>query len=103
MAATEANLDRLKPVLYQLRHSGPSIDAAEARRTCDQMRARGRWAGSNTMRRYEKHSQLSKQWFELPGPTRKFYLAAEKRIANVLAGSAAAVRPPTSADCVKLL
>ena len=85
-AAAAALLAPLAPVLYQLRHSGPSVDIAEGRRSLAQVKVRGRWVSDNSVRRYEKHSQLAKQWAMLSPAAQSFAQTSETQIWNVVAG-----------------
>ena len=77
-----------------MRHSGPSIDIAEGRRSLLQAKSRGRWGDSNNMRRYEKHAQLAKQFQALPASVQTFALQSEEWIANVIGGSLAPLLLP---------
>jgi hypothetical protein len=90
-AVALAALEPLKPVLYQLRHSGPSNDVAQGARTLLQVKVRGRWASDSSVRRYEKHSQLSKQWSVLGKRAQTFATASALLMPNVLGG---ACKPP---------
>ena len=45
-------------VLYQARHSGPSIDLALRRRGLASAKKRGRWRIDRSLRRYEKAGRL---------------------------------------------
>ena len=86
-------LDKLAPVLYMARHSGPSIDVAEKTRTLDQVQVRGRWASEATVRRYEKHAQLAKQWLMLDEMAKKPALLFSRQIANYLSGTLRVIVP----------
>ena len=44
----------LKPVLYSMRHAGPSNDVADRLRQFRDVKKRGRWAADSSVRRYEK-------------------------------------------------
>jgi hypothetical protein len=48
-------------MLYQLRHSGASLDAALRLRSIQQVQQRGRWAAFSSVRRYEKGGRLAEQ------------------------------------------
>ena len=56
---------KYQPHLIQphvLRHTGPSNDIYHKRRDLFQVMKRGRWKAKNSVRRYEKHALLIKQW-----------------------------------------
>ena len=46
-------------VLYQARHSGPSIDRARGIRSLQKIKRRGRWSAESSVQRYERHARLS--------------------------------------------
>jgi hypothetical protein len=46
---------------HMIRHSGPSNDRFENRRTLLAVQKRGRWAMSKSVNRYEKHARLLRQ------------------------------------------
>ena len=54
------------PVLYQLRHSGPSHDLAQRRRTLVEVKKRGRWRADTSVSRYAKGGRLGEQLQRLP-------------------------------------
>ena len=60
---------------------------AEGRRSLAQVKVRGRWAADQSVRRYEKHSQLSKQWSQLSAPAQQYALTAMTQIWNVVGGA----------------
>ena len=91
--AEVTDLGVLNPTLYMVRHSGPSIDVAEKTRTLTEVKARGRWAADTSVRRYEKHSQLTKQWHSLSKKAQLFSLSVVAHIPNLLARTVV-VRPP---------
>ena len=95
-AADKVGLTVLKPVLYQLRHSGASIDSATGLRPLEAIRSRGRWAASGSMMRCEKHAQLGKTWQRLEPATREYALTAEAHIANDLSGAREPLEWPTA-------
>ena len=66
MAARTAGLDRLRPTLYVLRHSGPSVDKARQRRTLAEIKARGRWSSDKSVQRYQKEGRVGQQFLALP-------------------------------------
>ena len=69
-----AQLEVLAPMLYQLRHSGPSADLALRRRSVAAVKLRGRWATDRSMGRYLKEARVGQQ-----------ALAATERLAALLA------------------
>lgn len=97
VAAARAGLNPLRRVLYQLRHTGPSNDAAEGRRSLGQIKARGRWASDSSVRRYEKHSQLARQWQKLSPAAQVF---AQRCLSHVGAILGAASAPTLPCDAV---
>ena len=92
-AAEGCGIQVLNPVLYMMRHSGPSNDVAEMKRTLPQVKVRGRWACEHSVRRYEKHSQLNKMWNLLPRAVQQSALSAQTRVAQILGGEAVLPRP----------
>ena len=64
-AAAEIGLPHV--MLYQLRHSGASLDTALRFRNIQQVQQRGRWAAFSSVRRYEKGGRLAEQANQL-GP-----------------------------------
>ena len=93
-AAELVGLVVFNPTLYMVRHPGPSIDVAEKTRTLAEVKTRDRWASDTSVRRYEKHNQLTKQWHMLSAKAQQFSLSVLAHIPNLLAGSVV-VRPPT--------
>jgi len=51
---------------HVLRHSGPSCDHFHSRRDLAQIQRRGRWLAKASVRRYEKHAVLIRQWRTVP-------------------------------------
>ena len=47
---------------HVLRHSGPSCDHYHGRRDLTAIQRRGRWLAKGSVRRYEKHAVLIRQW-----------------------------------------
>lgn len=99
-AAIRAGLGPLQPVLYQLRHLGPSSDAAEGRRSLAQIKARGRWASEPSVRRYEKHAQLARQCQKLSPAAQALATECLSHIGWILAAAAAPLLPCDAAGCV---
>ena len=66
-AALRLRLEPLgPPVLYQLRHSGPSHDLAQRRRSLVEVKKRGRWRADASVARYAKGGRLGEQLQRLP-------------------------------------
>lgn len=84
-AADRSGLSQLAPVLYQLRHGGPSADVAAGRRTVEQVKLRGRWRCDQSVRRYLKDGRVGEQLRRLDDKTRAAVLQAPQRLAAVLA------------------
>jgi hypothetical protein len=74
------------PLLYQLRHSGPSIDFADQSRDLMAIKRRGRWKSDSSLRRYEKGAQITKQLRALPGSVQSFVVRAATSLPGVLGG-----------------
>lgn len=51
---------------HVLRHSGPSCDHFHSRRDLSDIQRRGRWLARASVRRYEKHAVLIRQWRTVP-------------------------------------
>ena len=51
---------------HVLRHSGPSCDHFHGRRDLTAIQRRGRWLAKSSVRRYEKHAVLIRQWRTVP-------------------------------------
>ena len=71
---------------YQMRHSGPSIDLADKRRSLDEAQRRGRWAQPRSMMRYERRARLAAEWAKVPEATRRTCETAAARLAAVILG-----------------
>eukprot|EP00435_Cladocopium_sp_Y103_P040010 s704_g10.t2 len=68
MGETAASL-RYSPGVFLphvLRHSGPSCDHYHSRRDLNEIQRRGRWLARSSVRRYEKHAVLIRQWRTVP-------------------------------------
>jgi hypothetical protein len=70
--------------LYQLRHSGPSIDFAARSRTLAEIKRRGRWRSDASVRRYEKGGRLNDQMAKLSGAVRDHSLKCELALESLL-------------------
>ena len=68
--AIVAGLGCLRPMLCQLRHTGPSMDIAPGKRSIDGVRARGRWRSDRSCLRYAKEGQVGEQLQRLPAGVR---------------------------------
>ena len=71
-------------VPYQMRHSGPSIDRANNRRSLDECRKRGRWMSWRSLIRYEKAARLSREWNELSSEVRAKLNICEKHLEELI-------------------
>lgn len=85
---TEIGLPDVVP--YQMRHSGPSTDLADGRRTSEQAQRRGRWAAARSMARYERSARLTAEWAKVPERTRAHCEDCVPRLADAILGPAAA-------------
>ena len=79
-AAQRCGVECLNPQLYQLRHSGPSVDIELKLRTLQEVKLRGRWRSDSSMTRYTKPSRLNEQLQRLPPAVRKEALLAPGRL-----------------------
>jgi len=73
-------------VPYQMRHSGPSIDLADRRRSLAEAQQRGRWSQARSMVRYERHARLAAEWAKVPAQTRARCEAAAARLEELILG-----------------
>ena len=71
---------------YQMRHSGPSIDLADRRRSLEEAQRRGRWAQPRSMQRYERRARLASEWAKLPAATRTTCEGCVERLAELILG-----------------
>jgi hypothetical protein len=85
-AAAEIGLPH--SMLYQLRHSGASLDAALRLRSIQQVQQRGRWASFSSVRRYEKGGRLAEQANMLSPALRVRANYVSKRLDTMLAAAA---------------
>ena len=79
-AAQRCGVECLNPQLYQLRHSGPSVDIELKIHTLQEVKLRGRWRSDNSMARYTKPSRLNEQLQRLPPAVRREALLAPGRL-----------------------
>lgn len=70
-------------VAYQMRHSGPSIDLADRRRTLAEAQRRGRWAQPRSMLRYERRARLAAEWAKLSPDLRRECEQSVNRVGDV--------------------
>ena len=77
-----AKLEMPKPVLYQLRHSGPCHDKAPLLRTLAEIRDRGRCGTDITGRRYKKKGRVAQQRQKLLPSARVAAMAAPAQLAE---------------------
>ena len=75
-----------KVVPYQMRHSGPSIDLADRRRTLAEAQRRRRWAQASSMARYERRARLAAEWAKVPTVTRTRCEASVGRLEELILG-----------------
>ena len=76
-----ATLKMPEVVPYHMRHSGPSTDLADRRRTMPEAQKRGRWSQPSSMLRYERRSRLAAEWQKVPGRVRTWCESAASRLA----------------------
>jgi len=86
-AVRTSGLSLLAPVLYSMRHSGPSQDIHDGLRDLRAVKARGRWAADSSVRRYEKGAILNRETMRLPAATRARGLSALANIGAILVGA----------------
>ena len=70
-AVSRTGLQSLNPMLYQLRHGGPSHDRFFRRRSIEEVKVRGRWSSDKAMKRYEQHALLQREIQKLPPAVRQ--------------------------------
>lgn len=75
-----------RPLPYQLRHTGPSTDAAEGLRSLQEIKRRGRWQADNSVKRYEKAAQLTKVLNSLSPAAQSFCLRSARELPDVIYG-----------------
>ncbi len=85
-AARTLGIEALKPVAYQVRHSGASADPQSNRRDLDGVQKRGRWTAKTSVKRYSKGGRLAQQFARLPAPVRNHCLSCHKDIGRILGG-----------------
>jgi hypothetical protein len=83
-ASLKAGLGVWQVTPHVLRHTGPSIDYLRKARTLDEIQRRGRWASSNSVRRYERASQVNARLLALTDSTVRFLEQASLEAPNML-------------------
>ena len=73
-------------VLYQARHSGPSMDRASNFRTQEEVRQRGGWVSRQSVARYEKAGRLAASWQKLESSVQITCRAAETNLEAIILG-----------------
>ena len=82
--AIVAGLGCLRPMLCQLRHTGPSMDIATGKRSIEGVRARGRWRSDRSCLRYAKEGRVGEQLQRLPADVRTLALSATPTLTTLL-------------------
>ncbi|CAK0866856.1 unnamed protein product [Prorocentrum cordatum] len=72
--------------LYQMRHSGASIDLAKGWRSLTSAQRRGEWTQAKSMHRYEHSSRLGSDYAKLDPRLRATCEEAERQLALILTG-----------------
>ena len=85
-ALLEMEMGHLGVVPYAWRHSGPSIDRAQGRRTLQEVQKRGRWRQPKSVNRYEKAGRLGMSVRELTSEQMAFCELAEKHLGDFICG-----------------
>ena len=93
-AALRLGLESLgPPVLYQLRHSGPSHDLAQRRRSLGEVKKRGRWRADSSVARYAKGGRLGEQLQRLPAQMVRHCQRCADSLHEILSGRSPPCRP----------
>ena len=71
-ACAVLHLDFMHPHLYYLRHGGASHDLLTKRRPLAEIKARGRWATDQSLKRYAKSTQLQRILAKMPEAVRSY-------------------------------
>ena len=87
-------LGRAKTVPYQLRHSGPSADRAEGRRSLPEVKKRGCWKSDRSVLRYEKAGRLATSARQISPAVQAYLVECERMIAEIMLGRVPPVRAP---------
>ena len=96
LAARALGLEPLRPCLYALRHGGASDDVLTQRRSMLAVKARGRWASDDSLKRYGKATRLLSEVQKMPPATVAYGARIEAALAGIMLGTAAAPPPPAS-------
>ena len=96
--AIALELDILDLVPYQLRHSGPSIDRASNERSIEDVKKRGRWISSQSVRRYEKAGRLSQTELTYSKAMLAFGAICDRQLEGVILGT---ISLPTDAGLTR--
>ena len=71
---------------YAWRHSGPSIDRAQNRRSLQEVQKRGRWKQMKSVNRYEKAGRLGMSVQELTSEQLAYCELAERHLGDFICG-----------------
>ena len=86
-ALSRSPLQRVRYVLYQARHGGPSHDRRNGARSIPEIRQRGRWTADSSLRRYEAHARLQQEELrERPAVRQAGELALQKLTTTLARG-----------------
>ena len=96
-AAAKAGLASWGVTPYALRHTGPSHDFLAQTRSLTAIKRRGRWTADQSVRRYEKASQVTARLARLPQATLRFLQAADRELPLLPESHA-----PVSAELMRL-
>jgi hypothetical protein len=81
------------PVLYQLRHAGPSHDLARRLRSLAEVKKRGRWRSDASVARYAKGGRLGEQVQRLPARMVRHCQRCADGLHEILSGRSPPCRP----------
>ena len=79
-------MSHLGVVSYARRHSGPSIDRAQGRRSLQEVQKRGRWRQPKSVNRYEKAGRLGMSVRALASEQLVFCKHAERHLGDFICG-----------------
>ena len=85
-ALEELEMSHLGVVPYAWRHSGPSIDRAQNRRTLLEVQKRGRWKQAKSVARYEKAGRLGMSVRELTSEQMAYCEICERHLGDFICG-----------------
>jgi len=85
-ALAELDMTRLGVVPYAWRHSGPSIDRAQNRRTLAEVQKRGRWKQQKSVARYEKAGRLGMTIRDLTSEQVAFCEMCDRHLGDFICG-----------------